>query len=54
MRLFQRKREPSAPTAEDARATWPEDSLVEIDDAAFAQAIAAGRASETPQSQLVA
>jgi hypothetical protein len=52
MRQFLRKREQSTTSASVPVDGWPVDSLEDIDDDAFARAIAAGREAE--KHQLVA
>jgi hypothetical protein len=53
MRLFQKSKQLAPTPATSAVApTWPDDSLTDIDDDAFARAIAAGREAE--KHQLVA
>jgi hypothetical protein len=46
IRVFSRKRTQSATNANRDQLMWPEDSLVDIDDEAFARAIEEGRRSE--------
>jgi hypothetical protein len=48
MRLFQRTHVETPPVEATADTAWPEDSLDDVDDDAFAQAIAEGRRSEHP------